>query len=880
MTTDLHPFANPGRTKLALVSRGLALPDGLPHASRYIAQANAVEAVVDIRLPSGQFCTVPVGQPYTEASGFALRGADGQAALHCGGESQPVTLIEAPRFYRQLTRSGARMGSFSALHDRLLMLHPFMGCGFFAESGQACAYCQYDSMLNAAEPPLRDALELVEVVRAALGEREVDTVYLYNGYSPAPDTGLSRLIPLIALLRKHLGHRQIALETVAPQDLSVIDELYSAGLDIFVCNLEVNDTARFAEVCPGKHRQGGQPAILRALVHARAVFRPGTVVSHLIVGLEPPASTIRGMERLVAEGVVPLLLPFRPLPGTPLAQEPLPTLDDVEQALLVQYELLAASGLPTHRLRDMGRVLTPMESGALIGRATMLRERVGTSSFGRKVHGWLDGLRRHLRVRDIDAGDAVRHEMDPRPIHVLAAYRSVPFAALGLLAALAWAALAHAPPSGLTISGWHALVVFALCLVLWVTQLLPLAVTSILGLALLPLLAVLPAADAYAMFGNTAVFFILGAFILAAGIRRSGLSEHLALAVFDRFGGSSRHLLLAMLLLPAAMACFMPEHAVVAVLLPIVLTIVHGLELPRGNRYAAAIFLALGWGAVVGGVATLLGGARGPLAMAIVEEMTGRTFSFGGWVIAAAPMVIGMLAIAAAMLLRLAPLHEVDMAGARQRIEQRRLELGRLGVSGRLMAVLMLATMVAWVWMGESVGLAGIALLAVAAMFALRIVGWRDIQPHVDWGVVLMYGGAIAVASALEKTGAAAWLATQLWPGGISGLALLTVLAVVTLLLTEAISNSAAVAIMLPMAIPLASASGFDPVLIALSVGIVSGFAFMLPMGTPANAMVYGTGYVDLRLMLRYGGMMLLSALLLYVLTARFWWPLVGAGMR
>ena len=96
MSTDLHPFANPGRTKLALVGRGLALPDGLPHASRYIAQANAVEAVVDIRLPSGQFCTVPVGQPYTEASGFALHVADGRASLSCGGETQPVTLVEAP----------------------------------------------------------------------------------------------------------------------------------------------------------------------------------------------------------------------------------------------------------------------------------------------------------------------------------------------------------------------------------------------------------------------------------------------------------------------------------------------------------------------------------------------------------------------------------------------------------------------------------------------------------------------------------------------------------------------------------------------------------------------------------------------------------------
>ncbi|PJC69781.1 MAG: sodium/sulfate symporter, partial [Zetaproteobacteria bacterium CG_4_8_14_3_um_filter_59_5] len=250
-TDDLHPFSNPGRTKLALVSRGLALPDGLPDASRYVAQANAAESVVDVRLPSGQFCTVPVGQPFTEASGFALRMVDGNAELHCGGEMQPVKLLEAPKYYRRKTRSGARMGSFSSLHDRLLMLHPLMGCGFFARPGMACGYCQYDSMLNQAEPPMRDPLELVEVVRAALAERDIDTVYLYNGASPGDDAGLSRLIPVIALLRKHLGHQQIALETVAPRNVQVIDDLYAAGLDIFVCNLEVNDAVRFTEVCPG-----------------------------------------------------------------------------------------------------------------------------------------------------------------------------------------------------------------------------------------------------------------------------------------------------------------------------------------------------------------------------------------------------------------------------------------------------------------------------------------------------------------------------------------------------------------------------------------------------------------------------------------------------
>ncbi len=392
-------FENPGRTKLALVTYGVALPAGLPHASRWISQANAVETVLDLRLPSGHFATVPVGQPFTEKSPITLHATDGRAWLRHGRSKLAVELLPAPRYYHRLTRGGARMGSFSSLHDKLLILQPLMGCGFFARPGEACGYCQYDSMLNAPIPPLRDPLELVEVVRAALSEREVDTVYLYNGHVPGDQAGLDRLLPVVSLLRRHLGHRQIALETVAPRDVSILDDLYGAGLDVFICNLELFDEARFAEICPGKQAEGGQEAIWRALSHAKSVFRAGAVVSHLILGLEPLETTIAGMEALVKHEIVPLLVPFRPLPGTPLAHAPVPDLDEAERAFLALYDILATSGLPAHRLRDMGRVLTPMESRALVGGEVSLHERLSLSPVGRKLGGWLDALRRNLRVQ-------------------------------------------------------------------------------------------------------------------------------------------------------------------------------------------------------------------------------------------------------------------------------------------------------------------------------------------------------------------------------------------------------------------------------------------------------------------------------------------------
>jgi len=875
MKQSFNPFANPGRTKLALVSHGVSLPDGLRDASRWVAQANASESVIDIRLPSGHFATVPVAQPYTETSPISLtqEDAEGCAELRWGDEQLDVQVLPAPTFYRKKTRSGARMGSFASLHENLLMLHPLMGCGFFAAQNEACQYCQYDSMLNEAEPPMRDPLELVEVVRAALAEREVDTVYLYNGYAPGDDVGLNRLVPVIALLRRHLGHRQIALETVAPKDTAVIDALYAAGLDIFVCNLELHDPERFEQVCPGKHAHGGQDGIWKTLDHARNVFRSGAVVSHLIIGLEDMDSTKSGIDALLAQGIVPLLQPFRPLPGTPLQDVPAPSLEQIEDAFLYLYAALKKVQFSTHRLRHMGRVLTPMESRVLDGGETSLSERWVSSSVGRRMDSWMDGLRRQLRSSNGE-GEAI--SLDRRPIHVLLAGEALPFISLIAILAIGLFTAGTTPPQGLDAAGWSALVIFFLCLVLWVTQLLPLAVTSMLGLALLPLLGVMSAGEVFSFFGNPAVFFILGAFMLAAGAMQSGLSERTALLVLNRFATSPRKLLLTMLLLPAGMACLMPEHAVAALFLPMVWEIVRSLGLRPGNRYAQSLFFAMAWGAIIGGVVTLLGGARGPLALALSEELTGSTFSFLDWTLAAAPIAAGVLAVSAVVLLKVTPFASMDIKNARERITLRRLELGDLDLKAYTMAALLALTVLAWMFAGHASSLAGIALISVVVMFALRLVGWEAMERHVNWGVVLMYGGAIAIGKALTVTGAAVWLAHAMVPGSLVGLALLTLLAFLTLLFTEGVSNAAAVAVVLPVAMPLANAAGIDPVMAALAVGIVSGFAFMLPMGTPPNAMIFGTGYVRSSSMLRYGAILSLAALTMFLLTAAFWWPVLG----
>jgi anion transporter len=590
------------------------------------------------------------------------------------------------------------------------------------------------------------------------------------------------------------------------------------------------------------------------------------VVSHLIVGLEPVKSTEQAMQVLVEKGIVPLLIPFRPLPNTPLENQSIPTLDDIEAVLLKQYQLLQKANIPTHRLRDMGRVLTPMESIVLDGQEPTLPERLVVSSLGRRWGGWFDAARRYF----------FHDETKRKTVAAHLAKLIIPFVTFFVIIGVFFLAVRGNTPQGLQEEGYNALLVFVLCLTLWVTQLLPLPITSLLGLALLPILGVFSATEVFAFFGNPAVFFILGAFMLVAGVMRSGLSEHLALFVLKKVGHSEKSLLLTMLLLPAVMAFIMPEHAVAALFLPIALGIVQSLGLLKGHVYAQAIFFALAWGAIIGGVATLLGGARGPLALALVDELTGQSFSFMQWSLAALPLVVFVLMIAALLLQHMTKSVNLDMQAVQEKFIERRLEIGTLSIKGWMMSALLLATVAAWLFAGHANALASIALISVVLMFAFRLVDWKDVESQVQWGVVLMYGGAIAIGKALSDTGAAIWLAHSLIPGDILGLSLIALLVLVTLLFTESVSNAAAVAIVLPIAIPVGMAAGIEPVTMALTIGIIAGFAFMLPMGTPPNAMIYGSGYVRPSAMLKYGSVLSLSALLIFLLVAHFWWPVIG----
>ncbi len=469
--------------------------------------------------------------------------------------------------------------------------------------------------------------------------------------------------------------------------------------------------------------------------------------------------------------------------------------------------------------------------------------------------------------------------VDTRPLWLVLLSRSNRLLRLLAGVAIYWWIASADTPAGLSAQGQQALAVFALCVVFWALSVLPLMITSLLAIALLPLTGVLGSEEAYALFGNSAVFFILGAFILAACLMKSGLSTRLSLLVLRRFGHSPRRLLVAIFLLNAFLSFWMSEHAVAAMNFPIVAEIatVLGLRQLRSS-YGKALFVAMAWGSTIGGVATLLGGGRAPLALAILEQVTGESsFTFLSWSLHALPVVGAMLLVGYGVITHWFPIDIDSVSQAEEVLSQRVAALGRATIEEKAIGLIMLCTVATWVFFGHRLGLANVAILAVVVLFALRLVAWRDVEEYVNWGIILMYGGAICLGKALDVSGAAGWLADRtigLW--AVSPPTVCAALSLTSWILTEAISNSAVVALMMPVGIGLAREVGIQLSVVAPAVAIPAGLAFAFPIGTPANAIAYSSGYLRLRDIIVPGMLMGVLAWLAFNATVLLYWPLLG----
>ncbi|MGA1869136.1 MAG: SLC13 family permease [bacterium] len=434
-------------------------------------------------------------------------------------------------------------------------------------------------------------------------------------------------------------------------------------------------------------------------------------------------------------------------------------------------------------------------------------------------------------------------------------------------------------PAGLTVEGKKSLAVFAMAFILWATNALPLSITGILVISLIPLLGIMKHSLTFALFGNQAIFFILGAFIIATGIMKSGLSKRMALLMLAHFDRGPRRLIFGILLTSALMTLIMPSHAVAALMFPLIATITDALRLkPMESDFGAAIFLAMAYGSAIGSIGTLLGGARTPLAIAILEENSNVTVSFFEWTRAVIPLVFILLIAAIFVITRYFKMDAPHIHRAKEKLKEEIAEIGEVTPLEKKMTIILIVTLFLWIFFGQRLGIAVISLLASVSLFIMQCVQWEDVHNYVNWGVILMYGGAIVIAKTVEQTGAAAWLVETIVLRGtqLSPFVVLVFFAVLAKIITEAISNVACVAILLPVALSICKVYTINPVIMLYFVTVNAGLAFVLPMGTPGNAIAYSAGYYEVPTIVKPGLLINLLSLVFFILMTMIYWPFIG----
>ncbi|MCP2520780.1 DASS family sodium-coupled anion symporter [Candidatus Aminicenantes bacterium AC-335-A11] len=431
-------------------------------------------------------------------------------------------------------------------------------------------------------------------------------------------------------------------------------------------------------------------------------------------------------------------------------------------------------------------------------------------------------------------------------------------------------------PQDLSIAGKRALAIFVLCLIFWVTNVIPLSVTGLLAIVLLPLLNVLNTKTAFSLFGNEAVFFILGAFIIAVALMKTGLSTRLSLFFLNKFKKTPQRLLIGIIFSSAFLSFWMPEHAVAALMFPIVLEIAESLRLKPGfSSYGKSLFLSLAWGAVIGGVATLLGGARNPLAIGMLYDRFKIKIGFLEWMIAIVPVVIVML-VFAYFTIRIFFKIDIKSIHPAERVLAKKIKtLGPLSREEKIVGVILVITIICWITLSNKIGLANISIFSAISLFIFNVIHWKEVEEYVNWGVILMYGGAIALGFALAQTQAAEWLANIfVSKNKLSPFLFIVTLSLIAKLLTEGISNTAAVAILLPLGF--AFGHKINPVIIVYIVAVPAGLAFCLPMGTPPNAICYSAGYYRISDAGKAGLLLNLVSWIIFLLMIKFYWPIIG----
>jgi len=436
----------------------------------------------------------------------------------------------------------------------------------------------------------------------------------------------------------------------------------------------------------------------------------------------------------------------------------------------------------------------------------------------------------------------------------------------------------------------------------WITEAIPIPATSLLPIVLFPLLGVQDVKATTASYGDNTVFLFMGGFLIAVAMERWNLHRRIALNIIKLVGTGPKTIILGFMVATAFLSMWISNTATAMMMTPIGLAVIlqvaflleeqgSDIDTSVGHfNFGTSLMLGIAYAASIGGVATIIGTPPNGIFVGVVKEMWGQDISFATWLMYGIPLAVVTLVFAWWYLTSVAyPLKLKELPGGMKVINDELAKLGPMSKAETQVGAVFL--LVAVLWISSSfiikdfipmINDATISILGAMLLFVLPVnlakgefvLNWESAL-KIPWGILLLFGGGISLAGGFKTSGLAEWIATRL-AGLESAPMVVIVLAVTTMaiFLTEVTSNTATATMLMPIMAAMGVAMGIHPYAMMITAAIACSYAFMLPVATPPNAVVFGTGYVTIPQMAKAGiwmnifGIVVITILTLYYLPA------------
>jgi len=424
--------------------------------------------------------------------------------------------------------------------------------------------------------------------------------------------------------------------------------------------------------------------------------------------------------------------------------------------------------------------------------------------------------------------------------------------------------LTEPPLTGMSEAAWQITGLMFWMIVWWVSEVMPIPVTSILPMIFIPLLGIDKMDAATAPYAHPLIFLFFGGFFLSIAMEKTGLHQRFALKALQFTGQKPAAQVAGLMAVTAFLSMWMSNTATAVMMLPIGLSMIKMADASSQDNFGKAVLLAIAYSASIGGVATLIGTPPNALLAAYLSNSYQIQISFASWMLLGIPLALVMLCCCWLWLCKL----HFKLPGTTAAQINFAKELSALGPLRRSEALVLSVFMLAafsWIsqpwlvrWSGLPINDTMIALIATVLLFLLpgeqqRLLVWKDSQ-QLPWGVLLLFGGGLSMAEQIQKTGVADLLAQQLsLLQGIPPVLILLTVTSLIIFLTEVTSNTATAAAFLPLLGPVAISMDLSPLYLVVPAALAASFAFMMPVATPPNAIVFASGKLQIKDMAKAG---------------------------